>query len=206
MAEKFDIHQLYDATTPEELRAAYDSWARDYDTQIMDGGWNGHIRLAAEAVPHLARTMKVLDAGAGSGLLGALLKTAGFRTIDALDASPGMLEVARGKGIYGQCVAAFLGEPLAFADDSYDAVLGAGVFTPGHAPPGSFDELIRIVRPGGVIAFTLRHDRPPKGFHEAMAGHEKAGRWIRISCSAPWQSLPRYEPEVHHEAWIWRVA
>lgn len=205
MAEKFDIHQLYNARSREEMRAAYDGWAADYDEQITDGGWEAPGLLVAAAGPYLEKDAPILDAGAGSGLLGMALRSAGFTTIDALDPSPGMLEVARRKAIYRNHIEAFLGEPLDLADDSYQAVLASGVFTPGHAPPSSFDELIGLVRPGGIIAFTLRQDLPPEGFHEAMTAHEKAGRWTRALQSEPWQSLARYEPEVFHEIWIWRV-
>ncbi len=206
MAEKFDIHQLYEAKSREAVRAAYDIWAADYDEQIVNGGWESPGLVTAAAAPYLDKDAPILDAGAGSGLMGLALRAAGFTTLDALDPSPGMLEMARKKGIYRKHIEAFLGEPLDLADDSYQAVLASGVFTPGHAPPTAFDELIRIVRPGGVLAFTLRQDTPPEGFHEAMAAHEKAGRWTRVSRSEPWQSLARYEPEVFHEIWIWRVA
>lgn len=206
MGEKFDIHRVYDAKSPEELRAAYDQWADDYDAHVTDGGWEGPQLVVAAAAPHMVKGEPILDAGAGSGLLGVALRSLGFTTVDALDPSERMLEHAREKGVYRRLVAAFMGEPLAFADDSYQAALATGVFTPGHAPPGSFDELIRIVRPGGIIGYTLRQDVPPEGFHEAMAKHESAGHWSLVHRSAPWQSLARYEPEVHHEIWIWRVA
>ena len=205
MAEKFDIHQLYEAKSREDVRAAYDRWAADYDEQIVEGGWEGPRLVVVAAAPHLDKASPILDAGAGSGLMGLALKAEGFTTVDALDPSAGMLAQARAKGIYRNTIEAFMGEPLDLADDSYQAVLASGVFTPGHAPPTSFDELIRIVRPGGVIAFTLRQDVPPEGFHESMTAHEKAGRWTRVAQSAPWQSLARYEPEVFHEIWIWRV-
>ena len=205
MPEKFDIHQLYEAKSRDDVRAAYDRWAADYDEQIIDGGWEGPRLVVAAAAANMEKDAPILDAGAGSGLMGLALRAAGFSTIDALDPSPGMLEMARRKGIYRNHIEAFLGERLDLADDSYQAVLASGVFTPGHAPPTSFEELIRIVRPGGVLAFTLRQDVPPEGFHEAMAAHEKAGRWTRVSQSEPWQSLARYEPEVFHEIWVWRV-
>jgi SAM-dependent methyltransferase len=205
MAEKFDIHQLYEAKSREDVRAAYNSWAADYDEQIVDGGWDGPRLVVAAAQEHLEKDAPILDAGAGSGLMGLALRSAGFSCIDALDPSPGMLDMARKKGIYRNHIEAFLGEPLDLANDSYQAVLASGVFTPGHAPPSAFDELIRLVRPGGIIAFTLRQDVAPEGFHDAMAAHEKAGRWTRLSQSEPWQSMARYEPEVFHEIWIWRV-
>ena len=46
------------------------------------------------------RDVKVLDLGAGTGLVGEALHNKGFRNIDALEASAGMLKVAGEKGIY----------------------------------------------------------------------------------------------------------
>ena len=48
--------------------------------------------------------MRILDAGAGTGLLGAALVERGFTSLDALDLSPAMLAEAGRKGIYGSLV------------------------------------------------------------------------------------------------------
>ena len=44
--------------------------------------------------------VKVMDAGAGTGLVGVELHKFGFTTIDALDISPGMLNEAKKKNVY----------------------------------------------------------------------------------------------------------
>ena len=65
--------------------------------------------------------------------------------------SSGMLQVADAKGVYGALHQMVMGEPLAFENDRYDAILGVGVLTLGHAPANSLDELVRVTKPGGCI-------------------------------------------------------
>jgi hypothetical protein len=65
----------------------------------------GHALRVPRAVADVARRLfepnaTVLDAGAGTGLLGVELARAGFRRLDALDMSNGMLEQAAAKGVY----------------------------------------------------------------------------------------------------------
>ena len=92
------LEAVYGATSPEELSAAYDQWADSYDSDMAEVGY----RHPAVALGLLARYLPtgsapILDAGAGTGLVGELLGTLGYPEIDALDASPGMLEIARSK-------------------------------------------------------------------------------------------------------------
>ena len=51
-----------------------------------------------------------------------------------------------------------LGDKLDYETGEFDAVISVGVFTLGHAPSSSFDELIRITKSGGHIVFSLRTD------------------------------------------------
>ena len=100
----------------------------------------------------------VLDAACGSGLTGAALRDLGYAHIDGIDISPALLDLAERTGAYERLqrvdMQAF---PLPFDDDSYDAVNFIGALT-------YFDtnevlrELCRIVRPGGVVAFSQRDD------------------------------------------------
>lgn len=206
MADHLDLARLYNARSLDELRQAYDAWADNYDSQIFDDyGFRGHEFVVAAARNHLGDDAHILDAGAGSGMLGVAARAAGFRNIDAMDLSVGMLEKARERGVYGDVRTGTLGEPLDYASDSYDAVLSSGVFTPGHAPPESFRELVRIVKPGGILCFTLRHDVTPEGFHEAMDSLVAADRWELVEAGEPFQSMPGGEPDVYHRIWIYRV-
>ena len=54
--------------------------------------------------------IKVMDAGAGTGLVGVELHKFGLTTIDALDISPRMLEEAKKKNVYRKFICAALGD------------------------------------------------------------------------------------------------
>ncbi len=60
-----------------------------------------------------------------------------------------------------------MGEPLDFPTNSFDAVSGVGVLSPGQVPSSAFDEMIRVTKPGGYIIFTIRfefYENPDYGF------------------------------------------
>jgi predicted TPR repeat methyltransferase len=206
MADHLDLAKVYQAEDRDELRRLYDRWADVYDQQIFgDGANRAHFRLAATLRPHLADDAKILDAGCGSGMVGVALAAAGFTTIDGLDLSPGMLVKAEERGLYRDLREAALGDPLDHADNSYDAAVSAGVFTPGHAPPESLDEIVRVVRPGGLVCFTMRVDRPPEGFEQKFADLETAGRWSHVETTEPYQAMPETEPEVLQRIFLYLV-
>ena len=159
--------------------------------------------LAMMDHPNIA---KVLDAGAGTGLVGITLAQTGYRDIVAIDLSKGMLEEARKKNVYREFHQMVMGEALDFSTDSFDAVISVGVLTLGHAPASSFDELIRITRPDGYIVFSLRPDVYEEGgFKGKMAELENEGRWELVEVSKKKQILPKGEPDVYHQVWIYRV-
>jgi predicted TPR repeat methyltransferase len=200
------VDRLYDARDLDELRREYDRIAAAYDDELVDGlGWVTP-GLVAETVSRLVPTeAKVLDAGAGTGLLGIALADAGFEDVDALDISPGMLAQAALKGVYGDLREGRLGEPLDWRDGTYDAVVAAGVLTVGHAPASCLDELVRITRRGGHVIFTLRSDEVPPGFDEKIDELEAAARWQLVDRSEEYQALPHGHPEVLLRVWSFRV-
>jgi SAM-dependent methyltransferase len=206
MSDHVQLEKLYNAKNMDELREAYDEWAKTYDKQIMvEYGWSGPRLIAEQVRPLLDDDAAILDAGAGTGAVGLEARRLGFTTMDALDLSLDMLKIAKEHGVYRDIRVGILGEPLDYATDSYDAVLSAGTFTPGHAPPEGFDELTRIVKPGGVICFTLRDDVVPKGFPETFDRLTQDGRWRKEYVSEPFQGMPGGEPEVRHRVWLFRV-
>jgi len=148
---------------------------------------------------------RILDAGAGTGLLGVALVARGFTSLDALDLSPAMLAEAERKGVYGELREGRLGDPLPFADGAYDAVAACGVLTTGHAPASCLDELVRITRHGGHLVFTLRSDRTPPGYDEKMAELDRSGRWELVERGGEFQAMPTSEPEVLVRVWAFRT-
>jgi predicted TPR repeat methyltransferase len=168
--------------SPAEAKALYREWASRYDADVYDGiKVTGTARIAALLASHLAdRTACIIDLGCGTGAAGAELKRAGFAHIDGLDLSPEMLAVARSKAIYRHLFAADLLAPLAISGSTYDAVISAGTFTTGHVDAAAFPEVIRIVRPRGLIACVVAHSFWQAGGFEAMIEERtKTGR-LRI--------------------------
>ena len=160
---------------------------------------------AAVCARLLDRNAQILDVGAGTGLLGMALVDLGFTTLDALDLSPAMLAEAERKGIYGTLTEGRLGERLAYDTGAYDAVVACGVLTTGHAPASCLDELVRITRSDGHVIFTLRSDRPPPGFDDAIAALTEAGRWELVERGDAFQAMPTSDPEVLVRIWAFRV-
>ena len=200
-----DLGQFYEAKDQRQLIDAYDRSASVYDAAMEAYRWQGPKWVVAAVERHLERDAHLLDAGAGTGLMGETLMAAGFKNIEAMDPSEGLLAQAQSKGIYREARCMTLGERLDYADDAFDGVLVVGVFTPGHARPESFDELLRITHPGGFIIFTLRSDRPPDGFLDRQNALESGQRWRLVEAGDEFQSLPDGEPEVHHRVWVYEV-
>ncbi len=107
---------------------------------------------------YVLKDAKILDAGAGTGLVGKVLNSLGYKHLTAMDMSSGMLAEARKKEVYSELYLMTMGEPLDIPDNLFDAIISVGVFTEGHAHPKSFDELIRVTKQGGFIIYTLRSD------------------------------------------------
>ena len=202
---KADPRRFYDAKDQQQLVERYDEAAGVYDEAMSsDVGWVGHIELAAVVGRYLARDAYLLDAGAGTGMLGDELAKLGFTNMAANDLSPGMLERARGKAIYKECRVMELGRPLDYPDDVYDAVVACGVFTPNHAPASSLDEMTRITKPQGLILYTLRADETPADFppkHKELAGN---GTWTLVESCEPFPSIGS-ETHIRHQCWVFRV-
>lgn len=200
------VQWVYAAKSNRELEERYDEWACEYDRDLREEfHWIAPRTTVALFSKYVARSAKILDAGVGTGLVGECLIDAGYDDLHGIDLSVGMLDVARDKGFYRELRQMTLGEPLDFADDTFDAVISVGVFTTGHAPAHAFDELIRITRGGGYIFFSLKTELHEAGFGRYLDGLETAGKWSLAERSEPYRPMPKGEPEVEHQVWVYRV-
>ena len=201
------VQWIYSSSDNKELAERYDQWAKDYDVDLDEGfGWLGPQRAVEFFARHVPKVARILDAGAGTGLVGELLTRQSYNNLVAMDLSSGMLEEARKKNAYREFHQMVMGEPLNFATDSFDAVISVGVLTVGHAPTSSFDELIRITKPGGHIIFSLRPDvYRDSGFKEKQDALEAEGKWRLVEVSKEFQPLPKGEPDVYHQVWVYQV-
>ena len=154
--EKRDVDAAYALKTPDDNRRVYAGWAKTYDEDFaarMKFLMPGHV---AQLFADLGGTGPVLDAGAGTGLVGQALSRHQAVIVDALDLSPEMLRVAQQKGVYRAVIEANLLETLPIEDASYNAVLSSGTFTHGHVGPEALDELLRIAAPGALFVLTIK--------------------------------------------------
>ncbi|MHB9756927.1 class I SAM-dependent DNA methyltransferase [Streptomyces sp. BYX5S] len=145
---------------PDRLDSYYGDWAASYDEDLRITDYRGPDELGAlfdtMADDHPAAIgtgSVVLDAGCGTGLVGAVLKRRGVSVIDGFDLSEGMVAEARKTGIYRALTAGVdMNRGLKeFADDTYDVTVCCGVFTLGHVPPTGVRGLLRVTKPGGLV-------------------------------------------------------
>ena len=172
---------VFEAKDNDELQERYDAGAQGYEERVAKSGYIKKLPLMITGL--LCRYVEpgdgtILDAGAGTGLIAEMIVPLGYKNIVGIDLSEGMLELARAKGIYKELRQMVLGETLDFPNDFFYASVASGVFNVNHAPPESFDELIRVTKPKGHIVFTVRDDAfEERGFKEKLELLESDNKW-----------------------------
>lgn len=207
MAERDTPSLEWTGMDEQALDRHYADWAARYDADLREGAG---YRVPEVAVELLAARCPVtdatiLDAGAGTGIVGELLHGEGYRAVHGLDMSPAMLAQAAAKGVYASLQQATLGEPLDLATDRFDAVVAVGLFGPTHAPAHAFDELIRVTRPGGHVVFTMRTDEvePNNAFGRRVAD---STRWRQVDQRGPFIGFARGRADLRFWAWAFEVS
>jgi predicted TPR repeat methyltransferase len=204
----YDTNIATDAKSSQEVAEIYDNWAEDYEQRILSYGYATPAVTAwffGRYVRPEDETM-VLDAGAGTGLMGEILAPLGYHDLIGIDISQKMLEFARTKGVYKKLRQMELGGHLDLPTDTFSAVVSTGVFAAGHAPPESFEELIRTTKPDGHVIFSVRTDvYVDGGFKDKQAALEKEGRWQLVEMSDPFSHLRFEDPELKVRVFAYRV-
>ena len=200
------LSAAYAAKRPEEVAAVYDRWSQTYDADMSAAGYRHPTICLALLARHLPRGAEpLLDAGAGTGLIGEWLAITGYPNVEALDISQGMLDKAAAKGAYTALHRLALGDALPFADDAYAGIVSAGVFTSGHVGVEGLDELVRICRSGGVIVLTVKNTLWQGGFAERIAALEAQGVLTRVEETRPYASMPGEADTVPSRGVVLRV-
>ena len=204
--ERYSLEWIDAAKSREEFEERYNKWGSTYDRDLIED-WDYKLPvfigdlLMKYVKNHDAR---ILDAGAGTGLGGEYLYQNSYNNLFAVDMSQGMLDEAEHKGIYQKLDRMVLGEKLDYPSNHFDAVLSVG--TIGHAPPESFDELIRITKSSGFIVFSLRttHDDEPQWYRK-LQSLEEAGKWRLVEKTDPILGLPGETADVYHYGLVYEV-
>jgi len=162
VAKKIKGLNLYDnldvsnTQNDDELIEVYQKWANNYDDDndnlLGTVSQPTSVRFFEKYVEN--KTAKIIDVGCGTGLVGSELAKKGYNNYDGIDISQDMLDIAKTRG-YSNLFLGSLNDKQPFNDNAYAGALCVGVFTHGHVGPGRLVELARIVRPGGILCFTV---------------------------------------------------
>ena len=158
MAKKPSLDVAYALQSPDDNRLLYADWAKTYDCDFAENmGYALPIRVADAFAAKLngSQNGRILDVGAGTGLVGQRLNSHDYSNIDGLDISPEMLEVARAKGCYENMIEGDLLSRLLILDNTYNYIISAGTFTHGHVGASALDELLRISKPGALFCIAI---------------------------------------------------
>lgn len=186
-----NLDAVYGAAGADEIAAVYDAWADSYDSEMAAVGYRHPSVCLAMVARHLPKGAgPVLDAGAGTGILGEWLPIIGHPQVEAIDISPGMLKVAQAKGVYAKLHQADLRGPLPFVDGYFAAVVSAGVFTTGHVGAEALDEILRIVRPGGLAVLSVKDTVWDAGFRARIEALVQEKRVEVRDTTPPYISMP----------------
>lgn len=163
--------------------------ARDYDAAAV--GWaSGTARVyaalataVAEHTPGLSGR-RVLDIGAGTGVLGAALLNRGAAAVVAVDLAPGMLARSDGRivGVVGDAT------ELPFADHSFDLAATAFCFSHLVDPAAAMREARRTSGSLLSASFDDRWTHPAKAAADevlAAAGYRPPDWYVELKTSAP---------------------
>ncbi len=178
--------------------AIYADWAGSYDSDTAALGFRLPAMASAFAARHLpVEATPILDAGAGTGLVGSCLKVLGYQGIVGIDLSDAMLKIAERRDAYASLKRQVLGEALDFPDGSFAGVLCIGSFGPGHAPPKTLDELSRVARKGAPIIFNvIERFWQGQGFPQVIEELAAAGRWRLLEERGAWRPYTIGKPDL----------
>ena len=181
--KNYENLDLKDSKNDIRLTEVYRDWAKkyDYDNDHVLGTVSQPKSVNLLSTRLKDKTAKIIDVGCGTGLVGEKLKAKDFIYFDGLDISKDMLSIAKSRG-YRNLFLGSLNKQLPVFDDAYDAAMCIGVFTHGHVSSDRFNELCRIVKPGGYVCFTINEGVFEEyGFKEMIAEFQLNKVWEVIS-------------------------
>ncbi len=154
------MQQVTTDSAPEGyIREIFDNYAQTFDKHLVEKLEYRVPRLLGDAIKKFLGPahdmLDSLDLGCGTGLFGLELKTIS-KSLVGIDLSPQMVMKARERAIYDRLVVGDLLERLKeLPQNSFDLATAADVFIYVGKLDGVFEHCRRILRPGGLFAFSL---------------------------------------------------
>lgn len=180
----------------DETRAYYDEFSKSYERHRRPNRARGYHALVDDLEVELSARYgtgkDVLECGCGTGLI--LERLAGHaRRAVGIDLSPGMLELARARGldVHEGSVTA-----LPFDDASFDVTCSFKVLA--HVPDigRALAEMARVTRPGGVILAEFYNPWSLRGLAKRLGPAGKISESTRESAVYTRFDSPRSLPKI----------
>jgi ubiquinone/menaquinone biosynthesis C-methylase UbiE len=181
----YDSLDLSESENEEKLLDVYQKWAtlydKDNDDELGTVSQSNSVQIFQRYVKD--KTKNIIDVGCGTGLVGLQLKKLGYKNFDGIDISKEMIDIAIDRG-YESLLLGNLNESLPVESNKYEAAICVGVFTHGHVGPSRLKELARVVKPEGIICFTVNEDvYESYGFDDAIKSLEVGSVWKVLELS-----------------------
>lgn len=122
---------------------------------------------------HPLRDARVLDVGGASGYVGEALADAGAATVTVEYDREQIIEHGRRlvRGVQGD------GCALPLTDSCVNIAYSSNVLEHVRAPSRMLEEMVRVVRPGGIVFVAYTNWLSPWGGHETSPWHYLGGDW-----------------------------
>tara|TARA_Y100001970_G_C14218475_1_gene851103 strand:- start:1226 stop:1861 length:636 start_codon:yes stop_codon:yes gene_type:complete len=154
---KIKLNDAYSLQSPEDSIKLYKKWAKTYDNDFaLNSDYLSPKKISNFFIKYSKNTdTPILDVGAGTGLVGQYLNIKNKKDIIGIDISSEMLHEAKLKNSYSSLIEADITKKIPLKNNSVGAIISAGTFTHGHVGPEVFDELLRIIKPGGLFVLSV---------------------------------------------------
>ena len=151
------LKTVYSETSSSKLNKHYKNWANLYDIDMSSWGYAYPLQLNKILTNKLKlkKTIKILDAGCGTGYVAEVLSKLNYKNITGIDFSEEMLTIARSKKIYKKLMCQSLNEKIDLRSKQFELIICTGVLTSGHVGPSALHELIRILKPQGFFICSI---------------------------------------------------
>lgn len=174
----------------------FDEGAGDYDGAMA--GLDYQVPellydLLDEHGDDLPEAPRVLDLGCGTGLGAELLRPFASEIV-GVDLAPGMIEVARAKGLYDALHVAEVEQFLTAGEDTFDLILASNVLIYFGPLEGLLAAVAARLAPGGLLLFDVEQDdAAPHAFH-AGGRFAHSESYLRDALSGASLALRALEP------------
>lgn len=163
--------QVPDRAADDYIEQTFDHFAESFETQLQERLAYKAPQLVAEALRRSLKasaspTLRILDAGCGTGLCGPLLRPLAH-TLIGVDLSAGMLAKAQAKDCYAELQKAELGAFMAGCTQPFDAIVSADTLVYFGPLDTVLNAAHQALKPGGRLVFTVEQAEPgpaPQGF------------------------------------------